>query len=74
MTAKSAGPARALLGQHRGLPGHGHPVLPMLAIAANVLAIENGFVWDDAEMVREAVLRDFDGLIDIWLNPDRIKR
>ena len=78
MRAKSAGPARALLGQHRGLPGHGHPVLPMLAIgllaiAANGLAIENGFVWDDAEMVREGVLRDFDGLIDIWLNPDRIK-
>ena len=78
MRAKSAGPARALLGQHQGSPGHGHPVLPMLAIgllaiAANVLALRNGFVWDGAEMVREAVLRDFDGLVDIWLNPDRIK-
>ena len=71
MRAKSAGPARALLAT-------GHPVLPMLAIgllaiAANVLALRNGFVWDGAEMVREAVLRDFDGLVDIWLNPDRIK-
>ena len=44
-----------------------------LALACGAASLGNGFVWDDVEMLREAVLRTREGLVDIWLDPKQIR-
>ena len=53
----------------RALPGLG---VALLAVAAGAASLGNGFVWDDAAMLREDAVRTIGGIIDIWLRPATI--
>lgn len=54
----------------KALPG---AAVALLALATGAASLGNGFVWDDAEMVREAAVRELAGFVDIWLRPSTIR-
>ena len=53
----------------RAMPG---VAVALLALATGAASLANGFVWDDAAMLREQAVRRLAGVVDIWLRPGTI--